>query len=183
MNDLNKIHPMYQFSLKVAGLLTRHVSSLPSPVLVEMLLYTHSSCLSSFAHCVLCSLPFFYRVCGSLMCLCRVPCLSLFWPTSTERRQPEILFTITADSAGGGPSPVIPQHRIKSHLEVVCILVALWTKTFYCLCSVRESNEIKEIRPDRCCQVRQLLYVRLFLLFLLFYLFSLLPWHFSNDII
>lgn len=168
MNDLNKIHPMYQFSLKVAGLLTHHVSSLPTPVLVEMLLYTHSSCLSSFALCVLCSLPFFYRVCGSLMWLCRVQSLSFCWPTSTERRQPEILFTITTDSVGSGASQVITQHRIKSHLVVVCILVALWTKIFYCLCSVRESNEFKEIRPDRCSQVRQL-YVRLFLFFFFYY--------------
>lgn len=29
MNDLNKIHPMYQFSLKVGSLLTHHVFHLP----------------------------------------------------------------------------------------------------------------------------------------------------------
>ena len=61
MNDLNTILPMYQFSLKVACLLTCHVST-PS----ETPLYTHFSVLPlllPFAPCVLCSLLCFYCVC------------------------------------------------------------------------------------------------------------------------
>lgn len=64
MNDLNKIHPMYQFSLKVPSLLTCHVSWRVSRALGETPLYTHSYVSASPS---LHLLPVFYALCPAFI--------------------------------------------------------------------------------------------------------------------
>lgn len=101
MNDLNKIHPMYQFSLKVAGLLRHHVSSMLLWLSLRPLFKLIPSVFLPFALCFFCSLPFFYCVCVSLMWWCRTQCFSYCWPKSAERTQSEIWFAINLDLEGG----------------------------------------------------------------------------------